>query len=73
MWVFFKLDDSSIVTNFSISQQMWCIVCHFVHQENNGKKSKSKSIQDWKGLIMYNKDHGIVAMNNHAIFNIMMC
>jgi hypothetical protein len=22
---------------------------------------------------MYNKDHGIVAMNNHAIFNIMMC
>jgi hypothetical protein len=40
----------------------------FVHQEESGKKSKNISTWDQKGLVMYNKDHGMVAMNKHVIF-----
>jgi hypothetical protein len=38
---------------------------NFVHQEEGGEKNKSK--WDWKGLVMYNKYHGMTIVNEDVI------
>ncbi len=45
------------------SQKMKCILCHNVQQE----EVDQNSTQSQKGLVMYNKDHGIIAMNHVAL------
>ncbi len=40
-------------------QKMKCVVYHNIQQEVVGKSST----QNWKGLVMYNKDHGTTAMS----------
>jgi hypothetical protein len=39
----------------------------FVHQEEGGKKSENRNTWNQKGLVMYNKDRGMIAMNKHVI------
>jgi hypothetical protein len=41
---------------------MQCIVCHDVQQEEVGHNSTCH----WKCLLVYNKDHGKIAMNQHV-------
>jgi hypothetical protein len=41
---------------------MKCIMCHNMQQQENNQNST----QSWKGLIKYNKDHGIIAMSDHV-------
>jgi hypothetical protein len=43
---------------------MKCVVYHNIQQEVVGKNST----QNWKGLVMYNKDHGTTAMSQHVAF-----
>jgi hypothetical protein len=38
---------------------------NFVHQENNDEKNRSK--WDWKGLVMYNKYHGVTTTSKYVI------
>jgi len=65
-WVFFKIEDYFTIINSFKSENMIHYVS-FVHQEEGGKKSKSISTWDEKGLVMYNKDHGMIAKNKHVI------
>jgi nitrate/TMAO reductase-like tetraheme cytochrome c subunit len=62
MWVFLKFNDF-IVVDIHKSQRMKCILCHNVQQE----EVDQSSTQSQKGFIMYNKDHGITAMNPHVV------
>jgi hypothetical protein len=39
---------------------------NFAHQEDNGEKNISK--WDWKGLVMYDKYHGMTTMIKYVIF-----
>jgi hypothetical protein len=37
-------------------------MCHNMQQQENNQNST----QNWKGLVKHNKDHGIIAMNDHV-------
>jgi len=63
MWVFLKFNDFNVVVDIDKSQRMRCILCHSVQQ----KEVDQSSTQSQKGFIMYNKDHGITAMNRHVV------
>jgi len=41
---------------------MQCVVCHNVQQEEDGNNSTCA----WKGLLVYDKEHGTIAMNWHV-------
>jgi len=62
MWGFFKFNDFNVVVDVGKFQLMRCILCHNVQQE----KVDQSSTQSWKGLVMYNRDHGTIAMSCHV-------
>lgn len=61
-WVFKKLNDYLISVNLIKFQKMQCVVCHNLQQEKDGNNSTCT----WKGLFVYDKEHGTIAMNWHA-------
>ncbi len=61
-WVFKKLNDYLISVNLIKFQKMQCVVCHNVQQEQDGNNSTCT----WKGLFVYDKEHGTIAMNWHV-------
>lgn len=63
MWAFLKVNDHVVVEDYSKSQWMQCVVCHSIQQE----VIRESSTQNWKKLIMYNKNHGITAMSQHVV------
>jgi hypothetical protein len=63
-WGFFKLNDFNVVVNVGKSQIMRCILCHNVQEE----ELDQSSTQSWKGLVMYNNDHGTTAMSCHVAY-----
>ncbi len=59
MWAFFKFNDLTIIVDACKFQRTRCILCHNVKQE----EVHQTLTQSKKGLVMYNKDHGTIAMN----------
>jgi len=52
------------------SQQMHCVVCHNVQQEDYVQYN----IQCHEGLVMYNEEHKTTTMNlGMSLMNILLC
>jgi hypothetical protein len=56
---FLKVNDHIVIVYCLKSQQMRCVMYHNIQQ----KLVRKFSTQNWKGLVMYNKDHATTVMS----------